>query len=161
MAIEIERKYLVDLNKWNMVYKPEGMLYRQGYLSNDPQKTVRIRAKNSKGYITIKGEVKGLSRPEFEYEIPLEDALNLLDHLASNELSKIRYKVTFEGKVWEVDEFLGNNSGLVVAEIELQSEDEPYLLPDWIGVEVTHDFRYYNSNLAMNPFNYFKEFGNP
>lgn len=152
MAIEIERKFLVNHEKWNNLIKPIGHHYRQGYLVAEPGKTIRVRVTDRCGYITIKGAMVGASRSEFEYEIPKEEAQELLDQFAVSELSKIRYKIEFEGKLWEVDEFLGENSGLLMAEIELVSEAESFELPRWIEKEVTGDKRYYNSYLSKNPF---------
>ena len=107
---------------------------------------------DEQGFITIKGKSTGASRLEYEYEIPVDEAKELLDNFAVSELSKIRYKIPLDGKVWEVDEFLGANAGLMVAEIELASEDETFNLPDWIAIEVTGDEKYYNSNLTVRPF---------
>ena len=156
MPLEIERKFLVRKELWQQCDKPSGELFRQGYLLTDPTKTIRVRQTSEKGFITIKGISVGASRAEFEYEIPFEEAKELLDQFSGSELSKIRYKILFEEKLWEVDEFLGDNEGLMVAEIELESEDEKFTLPDWIGREVTGEDRYYNSNLTLNPFKTWK-----
>jgi CYTH domain-containing protein len=152
MAKEIERKYLIDVEKWRKLEKAPGQHYRQGYLVTDPQKTIRVRLTDTKGFLTIKGISVGAVRSEYEYEIPVAEAKELLDNFSVAELSKIRYHVGFKNKIWEVDEFLGENAGLFVAEIELQSEDEAFELPEWVGKEVTEDERYYNSNLTMNPY---------
>ena len=152
MGIEIERKFLVNRERWNNVDKPQGNHYRQGYLVAEADKTIRVRVTDSCGYITIKGASAGASRSEFEYEIPKEEAQELLDRFAFSELSKIRYKIEFAGKLWEVDEFLGENSGLLMAEIELETEAESFQFPCWIDKEVTGDRRYYNSYLSKNPF---------
>lgn len=152
MAKEIERKFLLDLAQWQQVPKPAGEHFRQGYLVTDPQKTIRVRLTNTTGYLTIKGISTGATRLEYEYEIPLSEAKELLDNFAVSELSKIRYKITHENKLWEVDEFLGTNTGLFVAEIELQSEDETFALPAWVTKEVTGEEKYYNSNLTTHPF---------
>ncbi len=152
MPIEIERKFLVNHEKWDNLVKPIGHHYRQGYLVAEAGKTIRVRVTDVSGYITIKGAMVGVSRSEFEYEIPKEEAEELLDRFAVSELSKIRYKIEFAGKLWEVDEFLGKNSGLLMAEIELTSEEEEFQRPDWIEEEVTADKRYYNSYLSVNPF---------
>lgn len=152
MPKEIERKFLVDKPRWEQVTKPEGEPVRQGYLHADADKAIRVRMKGNKGYLTLKGKTTGATRSEFEYEIPAADATELLDTMAVSELSKIRYVLTFEGKTWEVDEFLGANQGLVVAEIELRHEDESFAVPPWAGKEVTHDARYYNAHLAEKPF---------
>lgn len=151
MGIEIERKYLVDAEKWNEVEKPLGVQYRQGYISTNPLKTIRVRITPSHGYLTIKGPNAGASRTEFEYEIPVKDAEELLSQFAETELSKTRFTLEFGGKTWEVDEFSGENSGLLIAEIELESEDETYPIPDWIKEDVTGQEKYYNSNLTLRP----------
>src|SRR5688500_12543499 len=145
MGQEIERKYLVDHNKWQQIDKPTGQLYRQGYLLTDPMKTIRVRQTAEKGFLTIKGLSIGATRPEYEYEIPFDDAKELLDNFSIAELSKIRYKIIFDNKIWEVDEFLGDNTGLIVAEIELTSEDENFGIPAWVDKEVTGQEKYYNS----------------
>ncbi|SEF67260.1 CYTH domain-containing protein [Halpernia humi] len=156
MPTEIERKFLVEKSIWQKVEKNSGELYRQGYLLTDPNKTIRVRQTSEKGFITIKGLSVGATRPEFEYEIPFDDAKELLNQFAISELSKIRYKIIFEDKLWEVDEFLGDNLGLIVAEIELKSEDISFALPDWIDREVTSEQKYYNSNLTILPFKYWE-----
>ncbi|NII85064.1 CYTH domain-containing protein [Pedobacter sp. SG908] len=152
MGKEIERKFLIDHQKWNTLSKPEGKLFRQGYLLSDKDKTVRVRATETKGFLTIKGQTIGATRMEYEYEIPVGEATELLDHFSLTELSKTRYEITFNDKVWEIDVFLGDNKGLIVAEIELDSEDEIFELPDWVSREVTQEEKYYNSNLAVKPF---------
>lgn len=156
MGKEIERKYLVDIETWNKLEKPPGTQFRQGYLLTDPDKTIRVRVTDTKGYLTIKGISEGASRLEFEYEIPVEEARELLDKFSISELSKIRYTIVYKNKTWEVDEFLGDNAGLFVAEIELQSEDEVFDLPEWVTREVTEDKKYYNSNLTINPYKNWK-----
>jgi len=152
MGVEIERKFLVHKNKWDSFTKPKKDFYRQGYLFSDSNKTIRVRQTNDKGYITIKGASIGLTRPEFEYEIPREDAEQLLNKFCVFELIKVRYKILFKNKIWEVDEFLGDNLGLIVAEIELKHENEQFEMPDWIANEVTGIKKYYNSILAIFPF---------
>jgi len=152
MGKEIERKFLIDRQKWDTLNKPTGKLLRQGYLLTDKEKTVRIRATEAKGFLTIKGQTIGATRLEYEYEIPLTEAVELLDHFAQAELSKTRYEIVFEGKVWEVDVFSGRNEGLIVAEIELESETEAFNLPDWVSHEVTEEEKYYNSNLTISPY---------
>ncbi len=119
---------------------------------SDSNKTIRVRQTNDKGYITIKGSVIGLSRPEFEYEIPKAEAEELLNQFSFSELIKVRYKILFKNKVWAIDEFLGDNLGLIVAEIELKHENEQFEMPDWIANEVTGIKKYYNSILAIFPF---------
>ena len=154
MAIEIERKFIVNKELWEKVDKPAGNSLVQGYIHSDGNKTIRIRTANKKGFITIKGKssADGLSRAEFEYEIPESDALELLNLFTDKAINKIRYKILFEGFIWEVDIFEGNNSGLIIAEIELQSEEQSFTKPDWIAQEVTGDIRFYNSYLINNPF---------
>ncbi|MFY7908280.1 MAG: CYTH domain-containing protein [Emticicia sp.] len=152
MGLEIERKFLVNHRKWAAVEKPNAEFYRQGYLLTDPNKTIRVRATDTKGFMTIKGKSEGATRAEFEYEIPKEEAIQLLDMFAVSDLTKYRYKILFAEKLWEVDVFLGENEGLIVAEIELESEDETFDLPDWAAEEVTGEKKYYNSNLSTLPF---------
>lgn len=153
MAKEIERKYLVNPDKWQKIKKPKGESFRQGYLSTDPYKTIRVRLKDEKeAFLTIKGVTSGATRTEFEYKIPIEDARELLDTFPVKELNKIRYKITYAGKLWEVDEFLGENAGLLMAEIELASEKEDFIIPDWIEEEVTNQEKYYNAKLVLQPF---------
>ncbi|MBK9421015.1 MAG: CYTH domain-containing protein [Flavobacteriales bacterium] len=156
MGQEIERKYLVNHSKWKQLAKPEGELYRQGYLVTDLNKTIRVRQAWGKGFLTIKGPSVGARRLEYEYEIPFKEAEELLSHFAVSELSKVRYKLPIGNKVWEVDQFQGDNAGLLVAEIELESEDEVFDVPDWIGEEVTTKQEYYNSNLTTNPYKNWK-----
>ena len=151
MAVEIERKFIVNTELW----KPEnaGTKYMQGYLSEDPDRTVRARIAGDKGYLTIKGKSQGASRLEFEYVIPVEDARQLLEQLAHKPMiDKTRYLHKVGNHTWEVDVFAGDNKGLVVAEIELKSEDETFEMPKWAGLEVSEDHRYKNSNLAKKPF---------
>lgn len=152
MGLEIERKFLVNHTKWAAAEKPKREFYRQGYMLTDPNKTIRVRATDTKGFLTIKGKTQGATRVEFEYEIPKEEAIQLLDMFAVSDLTKYRYKVVFAEKMWEVDVFLGENEGLIVAEIELSSEYETFNLPDWAAEEVTAEKKYYNSNLSTLPF---------
>jgi len=152
MGKEIERKFLVDQQKWDNLNKPKGNLFRQGYLLTDKDKTIRVRATETKGFLTIKGQTIGATRMEYEYEIPVAEAVELLDNFSKSELSKIRYEIPFKNKLWEVDVFSGDNKGLTVAEIELETEDEFFDLPDWVSIEVTEEEKYYNSNLTINPF---------
>jgi len=153
MGLEIERKFLVNSAKWAAAEKPKREFYRQGYMLTDPNKTIRVRATDTKGFLTIKGKTEGASRAEFEYEILKEEAIQLLNMFAVSDLTKYRYKVVFAEKLWEVDVFLGENEGLIVAEIELSSEREIFDLPDWAAEEVTAEKKYYNSNLSTLPFN--------
>jgi adenylate cyclase len=150
MAIEIERKFLVVNDSWRSA---PAVYFCQGYLNRDKARTVRVRVAGDHGYLTIKGISQGASRAEFEYEIPLADAKQLLGLCDGPLIEKYRRNIEFKGMIWEVDEFLGDNSGLVVAEIELGSETQAFAHPDWLGQEVTGDDRYYNSNLAKTPFN--------
>jgi len=152
MGQEIERKYLINKEKWQQVNKADGHFYRQGYILTDPQKTIRVRVSDKDAWLTIKGANIGAARPEYEYPIPKDDAEELLDKFSVAELTKIRYKVPFDNKIWEVEEFLGDNTGLIVAEIELTREDEKFELPEWVGEEVTEDEKYYNSSLSVNPY---------
>lgn len=151
MAREIERKFLVKGDSWKQL--AEGSVYRQGYISTQKAATVRVRIANNQGYLTIKGPSEKYSRSEFEYEIPILDAQEMLDTLCDRPLiEKVRYKVEWAGLVWEIDEFDGANKGLIVAEVELSDEQQQVELPDWIGEEVSDDSRYFNSNLAKIPF---------
>ena len=151
MGVEIERKFLVCGDGWKAL--AEGVLLRQGYLSSAPDRTVRVRGEGGAAMLTIKGRSAGATRSEWEYPIPIPDAQALLDALCERPLiEKKRYRIPFEGMVWEVDEFLGENAGLVVAEIELSAEDQAFSKPDWVGEEVTHDPRYFNSSLIRNPY---------
>ncbi|HSZ25383.1 MAG TPA: CYTH domain-containing protein [Cytophagaceae bacterium] len=152
MPEEIERKFLVKKEIWLKAAKPIPDFYRQGYLYSDVSKTIRIRVTNTTAFLTIKGRTIGFSRPEFEYEIPQKEGVEILNIMTENNLEKYRYNIYFEGKLWEVDEFKGENEGLLLAEIELTSADETFTLPDWIGEEVTQDNRYYNAYLSRHPF---------
>ncbi len=152
MGKEIERKFLLKNEQWRGL--AEGTLYRQGYISTDENRAVRVRVIGDKGFLTIKGrQEKLLVRLEYEYEIPLDDANELLDKLCDRPIiEKYRYKIPFEGMIWELDEFLGKNAGLFVAEVELSHESQTVELPDWVGDEVTEDPRYLNANLIRNPY---------
>ena len=150
MATEIERKFLVNRDLFKSTDK--GEYIAQGYLSSKPERVVRVRIKNNRGYITIKGKNVGISRSEFEYEIPESDAKALLELCEPSIIIKRRHIVEIDGSRWEVDIFEGENEGLVIAEIELQVENEKFIKPDWIGEEVSMDNRYYNSNLSKQPF---------
>jgi len=152
MGQEIERKFLINLSEWEKLDKPVGKHFRQGYILTDPEKTIRVRKTETAGWLTIKGISVGATRLEYEYEIPLKEAEELLDNFSENELEKIRHEIVHANKLWEVDVFLGDNEGLIVAEIELLSENEPFEIPKWITEEVTHKKKYYNSNLTKHPF---------
>jgi CYTH domain-containing protein len=152
MASEIERKFLVDAASWPCPASG-GVRYRQGYLSTDPERTVRVRVAGEEAWLTIKGITRGISRSEYEYAIPVADAEAMLDQLCVKPLvEKTRYRVEFGGRVWEVDRFGGDNAGLLLAEVELPAADAPVALPPWAGREVSDDPRYFNSNLARNPY---------
>ena len=152
MAKEIERKFLIADDSWRQ--GASGLRYRQGYLTTEPSRTVRVRMAGEKGYLTIKGKSSGAARLEYEYEIPAADANEMLDGLCLRPIiEKVRYKVTYAGMTWEIDEFEGDNAGLLIAEVELETEDQQVELPVWIGEEVTGDQRYYNASLIARPFN--------
>jgi adenylate cyclase len=151
MGIEIERKFLVQGDAWRAAGRP--VLLRQGYLCSHPERVVRVRIEDGAARMTIKGRSVGASRGEWEYPIPLADAEVFLEQLCEQPIiEKYRRRVEAGALVWEVDEFLGVNAGLVVAEIELDHEDQVFAKPDWVGAEVTHDARYFNSNLIRHPY---------
>jgi adenylate cyclase len=149
MGREIERKFLVKGFTWREV---KGAMIRQGYLNSAKERNVRVRIIEDKAYLTIKGIAVGASRLEFEYEVPLKDAAELLEICEKPLIEKRRYRVLEGGLIWEVDEFFGENEGLIVAEVELESEDQAFHKPDWVGEEVTGDTHYFNSNLIRNPY---------
>lgn len=149
MGIEIERKFLVIGDAWRT---PTGVAIGQGYLNRDKNRTVRVRLADSQAFLTIKGPSQGATRQEFEYPIPLEDALQMLELCDGTVIRKTRHLVIHDGNRWEVDEFHAENQGLVFAEIELTTEDQTFAKPDWLGREVTDDPRYFNSNLISHPF---------
>ena len=151
MKTEIERKFLLTNDSWRQ--EARGTSYRQGYIVRDPGKTVRIRTCNNKAFLTIKSLGNGISRMEFEYEIPFIDANWLLSNICEQPvLEKIRYLFDYKGFTWEIDEFLGDNSGLFLAEIELATEDQIFPKPRWLGEEVTGIPRYYNASLVKFPY---------
>jgi adenylate cyclase len=152
MGVEIERKFLVDYDKWDKVEKQAGTDYRQGYLLAESGRTVRVRISGKDAFINLKSKSTNVSRSEFEYEIPLEDGKAILDAFTSIGTEKTRYEISYAGNTWEVDVFKGRNEGLIVAEIELNSEDEKFEKPDWVTIEVTEDGRYTNAALARHPF---------
>lgn len=160
MGIEIERKFLVIKDEWfshleqNMY---EAVVIKQGYLNTEKERTVRVRTKGTKGFITIKGKVQSITRQEFEYEIPLTEADELLRLCNQPHIEKLRYKVEFEGTVWEVDVFSGDNEGLVMAEVELKNEQDRFSIPSWIGIEVSDDPRFYNLSLSLFPYKIWKK----
>jgi adenylate cyclase len=152
MAIEIERKFLVNHAKWNALAKPAGKLFKQGYILSDDKRTVRIRVTDEAAYLTLKGSTTGISRSEYEYTIPIADGNEILNGLTVSSIEKVRYKIDFAGNTWEVDIFSGDNEGLIVAEIELEHEEQAFEKPDWVAAEVTDDYRYTNANLSVNPY---------
>jgi adenylate cyclase len=148
MATEIERKFLVAGEGWRSLVTKR-IAIRQGYLSSNAKATVRVRSRDDReAFITLKGAVSGMSRAEYEYEIPIEDARELLVMAEPHVLEKHRHLVPFSGLTWEIDEFGGRHQGLVIAEVELTREDQQVQLPGWIGREVTDDNRYYNASLS-------------
>ncbi len=151
MGIEIERKFLVADDGWRQAAASRTR-FSQGYLSRDPARTVRIRIAGDAAFLTIKGATRGATRAEFEYPVPLADAQQLLALCDGPVVEKVRHLCPVEGMTWEVDEFLGANAGLVVAEIELADEAQAFARPAWLGAEVTGDGRYVNANLAVMPF---------
>ena len=155
MPLEIERKFLI--NKEKMKIDVRGEYLCQGYLTDDPERTVRIRIAGEHAFLTIKGRSKGISRSEFEYPVPVSEAREMLKMAIFPPIEKTRYKVQYEGLLWELDVFHGSNDGLLLAEVELQSEDQEIALPPWVGQEVSDDPRYFNSNLAKFPFNSWPE----
>ena len=156
MAKEIERKFLVISDEWRGLSR--GTKFCQGYLASSENCIVRVRSEGEKGVLTIKCAFKGISSDEFEYEIPICDCHAMLDTLSSqNILEKLRYKVPYKGFVWEIDEFFGDNEGLIVAEIELTSEEQKFPLPPWAGAEVSDDLRYTNYSLSKKPYAQWKK----
>ena len=151
MGIEIEHKFLIDTNKLPTL--KNGYTIKQGYIQTVDHTTVRVRIRDKEAFLTIKGKSTGASRLEFEYPIPLQDANDMLNKLCqSSFVDKTRYLVKHEGLVWEVDIFEGSNKGLIVAEVELEDEEESFTLPNWVTKEVTDDIRYFNSNLIEHPY---------
>ncbi len=150
MATEIERKFLVRNDSWRD--GTSGVRIAQGYLTRDLDRTVRVRISGERAWLTIKGRTEGIARQEFEYEIPLEDGRELLALCLPGVIDKTRHVVPHAGHVWEVDEFHGDNQGLVVAEVELEDAGISPDLPPWVGEEVSGDARYYNSSLGVKPF---------
>ncbi len=151
MGKEIEKKFLITGEDWRRL--GTGEPYCQGYLNSEKGRTVRVRTINNRGILTIKGPNIGATRLEYEYDIPFEDAREMLLELCRKPLiEKTRYTISYDGFIWEVDEFKGENEGLLFAEIELEYEGQSFAKPAWIGREVTDDSRYYNANLVTNPF---------
>jgi adenylate cyclase len=151
MAREIERKFLVRDKRYRQLAEP--IFYRQGYLSTAKEQIVRVRIRGDKAYLTVKGTTNGITRTEYEYEIPLPEAEEMLERLCKKPIiEKDRYKIECDDMIWEVDEFHGLNEGLVVAEVHLNREDQKITLPDWIGEEVSHEPKYFSSSLVQNPY---------
>ena len=152
MGDEIERKFLVNGTAWKSL--AEGVVFRQGYLNSDKERTVRVRTMGDKAKLTIKGPTRGIERKEFEYDIPLREAIYMLDELCEKPLiEKVRREIKHkDGMIWEVDEFEGENKGLVVAEIELKYKEQPFDKPDWVGEDVSEKSKYFNVSLIKNPY---------
>lgn len=151
MAREIERKFLVDANAW--VPRDPGVRLTQGYLNTDKARVVRVRTEGDRAALTIKGETRGIARAEFEYPIPMSDAAFMLANLCEHPLiDKHRHTETHNGRLWQIDVFHGENDGLIVAEVELASEDAAVAVPSWIRADVSRDPRYFNSNLRAHPY---------
>ena len=151
MAIEIERKFLIKEKPFSIAKR--SLKINQGYIINEKSKVIRVREKGDDYFLTIKGNNIGISRLEYDFPISKEDAKELIFHFCKTTLiEKTRHYIEHKGHTWEVDEFHGKNNGLIVAEIELESEDEKFEIPDWVGEEVTQDDRYYNMNLSIHPF---------
>ena len=152
MAVEIEHKFLVRDERWRREVE-RSVRMRQGYLTSDARCSVRVRVAGDQGHLNVKSGTLGIQRSEYEYLIPLAEAEEILDTLCEQPLlEKTRHFVRFGGHLWEIDEFEGDNAGLIVAEVELSRIDEPFDLPDWLGADVSHDIRYYNSQLARHPY---------
>ena len=152
MAIEVEHKFLLKNNNWRHQIS-HSVKYSQGYLSSQPTCSIRIRISDNQAWLNIKSATIGTHRREYEYEIPLSDADELLHELCVKPLiEKTRHFVIYEGYTWEIDEFYGDNAGLIVAEIELSEIGQTFEKPEWLGQEVTYDLRYYNNNLAIYPY---------
>lgn len=156
MIQEIERKFLLKNDDWRKFSK--GTLYKQGYLSINDLNIIRVRTIGNQGILSVKERVVGISRMEYEYSIPLDEAERMLSAICQKPIiEKYRYKIPIKNLIWEVDEFIGENQGLIVAEVELEKENQRIELPDWIGEEVSHDVRYYNFNLIKHPFSKWKK----
>jgi adenylate cyclase len=151
MAFEIERKFLVLSREYGTLATPE--IFIQGYISIQEDKIVRVRIAGDKAFVTFKSKISNTRRNEYEYEIPLDDAKSMLETMClPNKIEKLRYKIMHDGNLWEVDEFKGANAGLIIAEIELTSEEQHFSKPSWVGEEVTDDMRYLNAHLALKPY---------
>ncbi|OHX12146.1 adenylate cyclase [Chromobacterium sphagni] len=150
MGLEIERRFVVDGDAWRGL--APAVQYRQGYLSVEKERTVRVRVVGDQAWLTLKGNISNVSRHEFEYPIPLADAQTIMAAMCPMVVDKLRHRIEHGGFIWEVDEFFGDNAGLVLAEIELPAEDSPFEKPRWVGEEVTEDGRYTNAYLSKNPY---------
>ncbi|KJH67683.1 CYTH domain-containing protein [Chromobacterium violaceum] len=150
MALEIERRFVVSGDGWRGL--APAVQYRQGYLSVEKERTVRVRVVGEQAWLTLKSNISNVSRHEFEYPIPLADAQTIMGAMCPMVVDKLRHRIEHGGFVWEVDEFFGDNAGLVLAEIELPDEDTPFAKPDWVGEEVTEDGRYTNAYLSKHPY---------
>lgn len=149
MALEIERKFLVKGNGWK---QGQGVQICQGYLNRDKERTVRVRLAGDEAFLTVKGITTGATRQEYEYPIPILHAKQLLKLCDGPIIEKVRYAITHNDLIWEVDEFFGDNEGLIIAEVELKREKQFFERPSWLGQEVTEDPRYFNSNLCETPY---------
>lgn len=157
MAKEIERKFRVRSDDWRVLVERSTLL-RQGYLANTERASIRVRLAAERALLSVKGMEPGLSRDEYEVPLPMTDAREMLDRLCEGmPIEKWRHIVTHQGSEWEIDEFLGENAGLVIAELELDSEDAPFARPAWLGTEVTHEERYYNFRLSQKPYRHWPE----
>jgi adenylate cyclase len=156
MGLEIERKFLIKNDSWKNEIK-KTVSIRQGYLNSEVERTVRIRIQGEQGVLTIKGKNQNVTRKEFEYQIPLDDALNLLSMCEKPIIEKTRFLIPSNRSTWEIDVFDGENKGLVIAEIELTSEEESFDIPNWLGEEVSSESKYYNSSLITNPYSNWKK----
>jgi adenylate cyclase len=146
--LEIERKFKINSEEWENLMKPKPLAICQGYLSRDKGCVVRVRTKGDKGYLTVKGKNESITRLEYEFEIPVEEAKEMLLKFCPLQIIKKRYEIQFENHLWEVDVFEGRHAGLIIAEIELKSEDEVFEKPSWVGEDVSHDPSFFNSNLG-------------
>jgi len=161
MATEIEHKFLLRDDRWRSQVERSARM-RQGYLTSDARCSVRVRIADSQGFLNLKSGTLGIQRSEYEYPIPLAEAEEILDMLCEKPLlEKTRHFLWFGEHLWEIDEFEGDNAGLIVAEVELSRSDEPFARPDWLGEEVSHDIRYYNSQLARHPYQTWPDRGLP
>ena len=157
MAVEIERKYLVKSMDWKVMANA-GTRFMQGYMANTEKVAIRVRVAGEQAWLTLKSASAGISRLEFEYSLPVADAMQMLNEFCLGQvIQKTRYRLPLDGHVWEIDVFHGANEGLVLAEIELENEQESFTLPDWIGTEVSGDKRYYNSYLSQTPYRNWSE----